>query len=275
MAYEKVLTVSGTSDTEVRAGKKATSFTQSGSSLKEVRFMTNNFKTLFFLRKEKTDRDKGLSPLYLRLTCEKRTEISLNKWVPADKWNPKKQCIVGNSPEAKAINGFLKTVEVRLHEIHRNLLDKGELITAESLKTHFLGRGEKQRTLLEVFDYQLTQIRSKLGKGYTISTLRKYQYLRNHLASFIVKSSGTSDMFLSKLNLYLIKEFQSYLMTDREGRDGKGEITLSRGCEFNAALKYVKMLRAVTNVALSFKWVDPDPFTGFKEKFQDVSGVSQ
>ena len=36
-------------------------------------------KTLFFIRREKTDKDTKTCPIYLRITCGKRTEISL--WV--------------------------------------------------------------------------------------------------------------------------------------------------------------------------------------------------
>ncbi len=59
-------------------------------------------------------------------------------------------------------------------------------------------------------------------------------------------------------------------MTDRQAKNKSGKIILHKGCDFNAALKYVKMFRTIINVALSFQWIDHNPFTGFKEKFQDV-----
>jgi site-specific recombinase XerD len=260
----------GTPDKGAQAGKKATSFIQGASLPKEVDLMTNKYQLLYYLKKQKADKAKGITPIYLRISCGKRTEISLNKWVNPEKWNPAKQCLVGNSPEAKAINAFLKTVEVKFHEIHRNLLDKGELITSDTLKAHFLGKSEQQRTVLQAFDYYLTQIKTKIGRGYSTSTLRKYEYLKNHFTAFVQKTSACDDLLLSRIDLFFIKEFQTYLMTDRQAKNKAGEIVSHKGCDFNAALKYVKMLRTIVNVAVSFRWIDHNPFTGFKEKFQEV-----
>jgi len=229
-----------------------------------------NYNTHFFIRKEKTDKVRNLAPLYLRISCKKKVEISLGKAVNPSKWSSKKQCLVGNTDEAKAINAFLKTVEVRFHEIHRQILDKGEPISADILKARYLGKGEAQRTVLQTFDYHLGQIMAKLGKGYGKATFKKYGYLRNHFSLYIQKTTGVDDLFLNKVDLYLIKDFQTYLMTDRQTRNKAGKIIINKGCDFNAALKYIKMFRTIINIAISFRWIAQDPFTGFKEKFQDV-----
>ena len=58
-------------------------------------------------------------PLYLRITSSGRIEVSLNKWINPDKWNPKSQRLVGNTPEAKAIfnksKSLFKTFEPIYH----------------------------------------------------------------------------------------------------------------------------------------------------------------
>ncbi len=89
----------GASNQEAQASKKATSFIQGASLPKGGNFMTK-FQLLFYLKKQKNDNKTGLSPIYLRISCDKRTEISLNKWVHPDKWNPAKQCVSGTVPEA-------------------------------------------------------------------------------------------------------------------------------------------------------------------------------
>lgn len=108
----------------------------------EVVDQMTNYNTHFFIRKEKTDKVRNLAPLYLRISCKKKVEISLGKSVDPSKWSSPKQCITGTTDEAKAINAFLKTVEVRFHEIHRQLLDKGDTISADILKAQYLGKGE-------------------------------------------------------------------------------------------------------------------------------------
>lgn len=239
-------------------------------SLKGSDLMANLFKTLFFIRKEKTDKAKNLSPIYLRITCGKRVELSLGKFVAPEKWNAEKQMVTGSSPEARAINAYLKSVEVRLHEVHRALFERGDIITAEVLKARLQGKGEHQKTLFQAVDYYLGQMKIKLGKGYSQTTINKYEYLRRHLDRFILQSTCATDIYLSKVDLFLIKGFQAYLMTDRTVRTDTGRVEAHKGCEHNAALKYMKMLRTIINAALAFGWIESDPFLGFKEKFEDV-----
>lgn len=169
------------------------------------------YHVLFFIRKEKINKLTGLAPLYLRITCGKRKEISLNKWVSPQKWNADKQCLVGNSPEAKAINALINTLIVKLHEHHRNLLDKGEVITAEALKNCLQGKGEQQKTILEVFDYVNNERQKQEGRNYSSATIRKYGYCKQHLESFIWYKHNNSDIYLSKVDAYFVREFMSFL----------------------------------------------------------------
>jgi len=245
------------------------SFEKRSSSLKEVELLANKFNTLFFIRKEKTDKATKLSPLYLRITCGKRTEISLNKQVNPDKWNAKKQCLVGNSPEARAINDFIKSVEVKLHNIHTALLNKGEIITAEVLKANFLGKTDKQRTIMEAFEFHLKYNE----KNYSSSTTKKYSYCKSHLKNFIWKHFNTTDIFLVKIDLPFIKEFQLYLSKESQFVDETGRLIKKVGNEHNSTLKYIKMLKTILGNAVAYKWIDADPFALFKEKFNEVEQV--
>src|SRR5687767_13661450 len=122
---------------------------KASSSLPSQETSTMKYNLKFFPRKGKIKADIGRCPLYLRITCNGiRIEVSLNKWIEPGKWNPKVQRLKGNSPEAKAINEFVKSVEVRLHNIHTSLLNKCEVITAEVLKAYLLGQTGKQKTVL-------------------------------------------------------------------------------------------------------------------------------
>ncbi len=49
--------------------------------------MQNSFHTLFYIKKSKADK-KGYANVYLRITIDgQRTEISINRKVPVEKWN--------------------------------------------------------------------------------------------------------------------------------------------------------------------------------------------
>lgn len=252
-----------------QTGASVSSFAKKNQEQKEGMSMKSNFKILFFIRREKTDKIRNLSPLYLRITCGKRTEISLNKKVNPNKWNSQKQCVSGNSPEAKAINDFLKSVEVRLYNIHTTLLTKEELINADILKAYFLGKTERQKTVLEAFDYHLKHNE----KNYSSSTGDKYGYCKSHLKNYIWKTFGTTDILLSKIDLPFIKEFQLYLSEESQFADESGQIIKKAANDHNSTLKYLKMFKTVITNAVAYGWIDANPFALFKEKFKAVEQV--
>lgn len=225
----------------------------------------------FFPRKGKQKAGMRTCPLYLRISCNGvRVEVSLNKWIEPGKWNPKAQRLVGNSPEAKAINEFVKSVEVKLHNIHTSLLNKGDVISAEVLKAHLLGQTGKQKTVLEAFDYHIRHN----GKAYSIATLKKYGYCRTHLKNFIWKSFSTTDVFLQRVELPFVREFHSYLNEECQFNDENGKLVHKVANDHNSTLKYVKMFKTVISNAVAYKWLESNPFALYREKYEAVEQES-
>lgn len=221
------------------------------------------YQLLFFPRKGKMKVGMRRCPLYLRITSSGRIEVSLNKWINPDKWNPKSQRLVGNTPEAKAINEFIKEVEVKLHNVHTSLLKNGELINAEVLKARLLGKTGKQKIVLEAFGYHLKYNE----KNYSSATSKKYGYCKDHLKNYIWKTYNTTDVFLSRIDLPFIKEFQLYLLEECQFANQIGKMVKKAANDHNSTLKYLKMFKTVISGAVAYKWIDTDPFSLFKEKF--------
>ena len=225
------------------------------------------YAIMFLPRKGKMKADTGKCPLYLRITVGNcRSEVSCGKWIVPSKWNPKSQRLVGNSPEANAINGFIKEVGVKLHNIHTSLLRNGELITSEVLKAHLLGKTEKQKTVLEAFDSHLKYN----ANAYSVATAKKYGYCRNHLKNFMYKTYSATDIFLSRVNHSFIKDFQWYLANESQFLDDVGKMVYKDANEHNSTLKYLKMFKTVISGAIAHQWIDTNPFALFKEKFKTV-----
>ncbi len=153
----------------------------------------------------------------------------------------KKQRVVGSSLKAKAINDHINAVLVRVHNIHTDLLTKGEIINAESIKNAYLGLTEKQQTLFGAFKYFLAQNTSKLKK----STQNKYNYCKDHLENFLWKKSKKSDMMLSQFNLLFINEFKNYLQEKCEFKNASGLLIKKKANEHNSTLKYLTMLKSI------------------------------
>ena len=234
----------------------------------------NTYKILFFIRGEKLNPDTNKCPIYLRITKDNiRTEISLNLVVEPKRWDKRKQCVKGSSPESNSLNESLKDNEVKLRNTFNEMSRNGETITAKSLKERLLGKTAPKKTVQYLFDFYLQQIRSRIGNDFSNSTLKKYQYCNNHLMNFIWKSKGEKDIPLSEINYHFIKEFREYLREASEfkGRDGK--ITIKKANEHNSTLKYLKMFKTVVKEGMNCGWLALDPFASFKDKFKEVEQV--
>jgi hypothetical protein len=241
------------------------------SSPKKV--IMNTYKTLFFIRREKFDPDTHKCPIYLRITIDTRTELSLNLVVDPTRWDNRKQCVKGSTPESKSLNESLKDIEVKLRNTYNEMSRNGETITVKSLKERFLGKAVPQKTVRYLFDFYLQQIRSRCGNDLSNSTLKKYQYCYNHLMNFIWKSKGDLDVTLSEVSYPFIKEFREYIREESEFKGSEGKIVIKKANEHNSTLKYLKMFRTVIKEGLSCGWLTLDPFTSFRDKFKDVEQV--
>ncbi|WP_073140517.1 hypothetical protein [Chryseolinea serpens] len=92
----------------------------------------------------------------------------------------------------------------QIYEAQRELLNRGEEITALALKKVIYGREEENRTTCEAFDYTITQVKELVGREYAIGTLRRYNAAYAALKAFIVskyklKDLPMKDLFCSSL----------------------------------------------------------------------------
>lgn len=254
----------------INAGSPSSVVAQYSSPKKVI---MNTYKTLFFIRREKLNPDTHKCPIYLRLTIDTRTELSLNLEVDPTRWDNRKQRVKGSTPESKSLNESLTDIEVKLRNTYNEMSRLGQTITAKSLKERFLGKAEPQKTVRYLFEFYLQQIRSRTGTEFSNSTLKKYQYIYNHLMNFIWKCKNVSDIPLAEINYQFIKEFREYLREESvfEGSDGK--LIVKKANEHNSTLKYLKMFKTVIKEGLNCGWIALDPFASFKDKFKDVEQV--
>ncbi|MBK5192128.1 MAG: site-specific integrase, partial [Flavobacteriaceae bacterium] len=104
--------------------------------------------------------------IYSRITINsKRSEFSTGRKIELNKWNSESNQSRGNSSEIKTLNRYLDTVKAKLYDIHDKLLREAKVISASAIKDLYLGKGEKQRMLLEVFQEHNNEIKKLIGKG--------------------------------------------------------------------------------------------------------------
>lgn len=132
--------------------------------------------------------------LFVRITVnQKRANISLKRKININSWDKSKSKLKGNSENARRENQYIGQVKVKLYEIHIDLTNQEKLITAQLIKTNFLGEGENHKTLKELISYHSNKIETTFAKG----TIRNYGITENYISKFLNQKRRTTDIYLN------------------------------------------------------------------------------
>jgi len=215
---------------------------------------------LFYLKKPKVY-STGPVPIYLRVTINsRRAEISTGRECEPDKWISSSGRMSGTRQEAKVLNHYLDTLQVRLFEIHRQLISAGESISSEIIKNKFLGKEEKQRTLLKIFEQHNSQMKALIGREFAPGTLQRYETSLKHTREFIAWKYATTDIDIRRIDHAFVTDYEFYLRSVRH-------------CNNNSAVKYIKNFGKIIHICIANGWLDKNPFVNYKSKIKEVERV--
>ena len=189
------------------------------------------FNALFFIRKTKLKKS-GETPIMLRITIEGQlTELQLKRDVIPTQWNQSKERCTGRDATSIEINRYLESVKLRLLDIHREMEDAGKLINPIEVKRRFLGLDEKHKMF---FDTCLKYFREMLLKQY-------------HL----------KDIPIKEINNAIIQDYIHFLKSKKNLQE-------------NTVIRYMKVVKKITNMALANDWIDKNPFMNIHFHEQEV-----
>lgn len=198
------------------------------------------------------------SPLFLRISYnQERAEISLRRFINPELWDSSKQIVKGRNEEAKSVNEQITAYKLVIYNHHTRLLKNGEQITAQSLKSAFMGIDVKGKSLVEAFNYHNLKIHEQIGKGYAIATYKRFETTLGLLKTFLKAKYNIDDILLQNINLEFITEFDYYLR-------------VVRCCNNNTTVKYVRNFQKIINLAISLSWLENTPFKNYKAKIETV-----
>ena len=148
--------------------------------------MDKSFGLLFHLKKENKNYDAQLT-VYMRITVDGNyCEISTKRKCSSSSWNASAGRMNGKSDETKAFNSYLDTLQQKVFEAKRKLIETDKEISAASIKDLLLGRNKQSpKMLLEVFKYHNEQIAALVGQEYASGTLDRYWTSYRHTQSFL------------------------------------------------------------------------------------------
>ncbi|HCE56150.1 MAG TPA: hypothetical protein DER05_14610 [Lutibacter sp.] len=137
--------------------------------------MKNTFSVLFYPKRNDIDLAKKV-PVYMRITVNgRRSELSVHRKVNVSKWNHKAGKLSGTKEEVTNFNNYLDALRNKIYDIQQQLLRSGTKITSEAIKNSYLGHGEKQIMLLEIFKNHNEEMEMLIGKEYALNTVKKYK----------------------------------------------------------------------------------------------------
>lgn len=219
---------------------------------------TNTFGVQFITRTNKAK--DGLLPIYARVTVDgRRVEISLKRWIKPSDWNGSKGMAKGSREEIKSLNHYLDEVQARIMECYQEMQVQKRLITADAIKSMFLGTDQKDFTLCKLVDYHNQAMRDTLAWG----TMKNYFTTQKYIHRFLKERFGTTDMFLSELSYKFITDFEFYL---RNYKPKDHQKPLGN----NGVMKHLEGFRKMVTMAVKMEWVSRDPFDKYQLKFHRV-----
>ena len=219
--------------------------------------MKNTFSVLFYPKRNDIDLAKKV-PVYMRITVNgRRSELSVHRKVNVSKWNHKAGKLSGTKEEVTNFNNYLDALRNKIYDIQQQLLRSGTKITSEAIKNSYLGLGEKQIMLLEIFKNHNEEMEMLIGKEYALNTVKKYKTAYKHIKDFLAYKFKLKDIPIEKLNHSFITNFEFYLKS-------------VKNCNHNSTIKYIKNFKKIVIIALSNGWIDKDPFIKYKVHMKTV-----
>ena len=216
----------------------------------------NELNVLFYLKKAKANK-AGEAPIYLRITLDgQRAEWSIRRSIDPDNWNFSNQRMKGRSEKARLLNNFIDELENELNRYYNIALQDKNEISAEELKDLISGNGKRKQFLVSVFEEYNRLLEKEKGRKYAPKTVDRYTHGLGHIKAFLQKEYGRSDIELSKLDNKFMRRFDIYLQTE---------------CNYhhNTVTKYLKILKTIIHSAISFGYLDRNPFLGYATSYRE------
>ncbi|HSI69793.1 MAG TPA: site-specific integrase, partial [Gillisia sp.] len=212
--------------------------------------MSDKLYPLFFIRRNLKNAEEAT--IYLRITFEgKRAETSARQKVPIKLWNPTAGRAIGNSTKAQRINKYLNKVEINLYQCYQTLMDLNQPFTAKSILVLYLGKKEKHKMLLEIFQEHNDKVNRLIGQDFAAGTAERYRTAKMHIENYIKKEYKIKDIPVKDVDHKFISGLEYYLKTERK-------------CSHNSALKYITNFKKIIRIAFANEWIKRDPFLHWK-----------
>lgn len=197
----------------------------------------------------------GAKAIYMRITVNGSIpkEASVGRMCDPKNWISSVNRAKGTSETARTLNSYLDAIDRQVEQIHTNLKKMCAEISAEALMAKYLGKEDKPKFLMEIFDDHNVKMEASIGKGFKANTLKGYKSSVIHLTAYLNKEYRTYDIDIRKIDHAFIIGYEFYLRTEKDISDV-------------SVAKYMKHFRKIVNLCLAHRWIEYNPFVFYKNK---------
>ena len=205
----------------------------------------------------------GLAPITATITLNgERASFSTGKSVRPEEWEASKQRVKGTSDTAKSINETLLQIRNKIYRKEAELMERGYIINASILRDACLDKinALQSKTLCQIFDEYLAGQSDAVGICISSDTFYNYSRALVLLKEYLRQKFDRADIALQELNYSFIEGFNTFLRKEYSQRK-------------NTAVKYLRCLKRVVNIAIANRYLKFDPFLNFKVQREVVDKV--
>jgi site-specific recombinase XerD len=212
--------------------------------------LSKTFTLLFYL-KRRSNYLGGKLPIYMRCTTNRsRFELAVKRDCDPEKWNSSSGRVIGTKQDVRSLNAYLDSLQTKVYEVHRTLIDSRKEVTAESIKNLLLGIDDRPKMILEVFREHNKEMHALIEKDFARSTYNRYEAALRNVEEFLIFKYKVSDVSLDKLDYGLISAYAFYL---------KGK----RNISYNTTMRYLVYFKKIVLLCVKNGWIVRDPFFAF------------
>jgi integrase len=217
--------------------------------------MHNDKITILFIISTARTNQRGLCPLYCRITLNKeRKQFNPGLLVNPQYWESKLQKVTILEPNNKYINAQLERIQVKIYNIVLVFQLQEIPYKLDDIFNEYKGIPiRKEEYILSCYRKYVARIQKLVGIEIKQNTYEKFVYVGNHIEAFIKWQFKKSDYPLKELSLRFLDDFDYYLKTEKSIK----QITIN---------KIIQRLRTPIKQAISEGYLDRDPFILYKSK---------
>ena len=133
----------------------------------------------------------------MRITVDSAcTELSTKRKCFTDCWSQKAERVEGRTDYARSINSYLDTLQQKVFEAKRRLIELDIEITPQAIKDLMLGKNinKQKHMLMELFSHHNEQVKALIGREYAQGTYQIFNRTLNHTTDFINHYLKTADI---------------------------------------------------------------------------------